>query len=78
MNDVDHQPNRLFYDCLACGQTWPCAPARRHLAATAPSRGYLAMWMAAELGLATSVLAHESPAALFDRFLNWTRPQATS
>jgi hypothetical protein len=27
-----HQPNRPTWDCLACGEPWPCAPGKVELA----------------------------------------------
>ena len=67
-----HQPQRPTWDCLACGQPWPCPPARKAIGAELA--GFeLKVYMVAQL----SVAAADMPAATFDelytRFIGWTR-----
>lgn len=72
--DPGHTPQADTFMCTACGQPWPCPPARQHLINEFPSRPELSMAMAAEMEHAVRVLpADVTPAELFDRFLGWTR-----
>lgn len=74
----DHLPARDFWDCSACGQTWPCAPAKEALLeefAGKPSA--LVAYLGLLLAEATEDLsAHWAPPPvdLHERFLGWLRP----
>ncbi|MBB2940622.1 hypothetical protein FB565_000326 [Actinoplanes lutulentus] len=70
---IKHQPDRATYNCLSCDKAWPCDPAREYLVASTPDPVQLAMRLWMEIEDAAHVLADESPAALFERFLKWAR-----
>lgn len=79
MYDVEHTPLRPSWECRACGQTWPCGPARESLTAEAAADGLggrssLAMLM---WGYLEDYALDVGPGPLgeaFDRFIAWTRP----
>lgn len=72
VNDV-HEPNP-DWDCLACGNAWPCAPARDGLLAEhSDDPGRLAMMMCRLLGNAAAALG-QHPDVMFERFIAWTKP----
>jgi hypothetical protein len=69
-----HQPDRPGWDCRACGQPWPCSPARVQLGdAYGPDRAGLAIYMASLLDRAVVELPRPTPLELFERFVAWTR-----
>ena len=68
---AEHVCEGPSWPCRACGQPWPCAPARVSLAAGA-DRVMLAMYMWGHLDRATTELPPQPPAAMYDRFLSWT------
>lgn len=76
-----HLGGRPTWDCLACGQPWPCAPAKAQLLAEFqlyPSS--LMVYMAAHMCEAMDDLTAHGEAAppdLYERFLSWIRPSAT-
>ncbi|MBL7260752.1 hypothetical protein JKJ07_41330 [Actinoplanes sp. LDG1-01] len=63
---------RPSWDCVACGQTWPCDPAREELRSDM-DLVELAIYMWDRLDEAVSDLSPNPPAELFERFLKWTR-----
>lgn len=75
-----HLPLRPLWLCRACAAPWPCGPARLALI-----RGYadntigLCIYLCAALHHAVADLYRlnpndgPDPAALFDRFIGWTR-----
>lgn len=67
-----HQPERPSWDCLACGQAWPCDPAREELV-TALGPVPLAMYAWLTLEQAAGDLPTTPGAELFERFLKRTR-----
>lgn len=70
-----HIPERAAaYDCMRCGQSWPCEPARARLLALPRVPGALGARMAGELVQAMEVLPPGPPGALYQRFLGWIRP----
>lgn len=68
-----HRADPATYDCLSCDKPWPCDPAREYLVTSTPDRVQLATHLGAELERAVGVLRHEPPAALYERFIEWTR-----
>lgn len=73
MTGVEHQPTRPSWDCSACGQPWPCGPARIGLVSELDSVS-LAVYSWTCLEQAAGDLAAVTPAELFLRFLAWRRP----
>jgi hypothetical protein len=67
-----HRPHRPNWDCIACGEAWPCDPARTDLAATF-SRTRLAIYQVAQLTVAAADMPSAPPAELYERFIAWTR-----
>lgn len=67
----DHTCERPSWSCRACGQPWPCQPARVSLMDGA-DRVMLAMYMWAHLDRAMTDLSPRPPAEFYDRFLSWT------
>jgi len=71
----NHTGDRPSWDCVACGQPWPCANAKDLL--ITEFRGYpsvLAIYMSAQMCEAVlDLTAHgtEPPTDLFDRFMSW-------
>jgi hypothetical protein len=68
-----HQPVRPSWRCIACHQPWPCVPARRDLLL---DLGWLrlAIYCGTLLQAAASDLTQATPAELWPRFVEWTRP----
>jgi hypothetical protein len=66
-----HAPERPSWDCLACGQPWPCDPAREELKADL-DRVSLAIYMWNQLEVAVRDLPPTPPAEIFERFIKWT------
>ncbi|MBG0560162.1 hypothetical protein [Actinoplanes aureus] len=68
---ADHVPDRPSWRCRACGDPWPCDPARERLAAEL-SRVDLAVLMWDHLEEAARDMPKAPASELFDRFLRWT------
>jgi hypothetical protein len=72
---TEHLPVRPTWDCVACGEAWPCANAKADLAAQyARFPSGLAIYMASEMYDAAEDLAaagEPTPAGLYERFLAW-------
>lgn len=69
---VQHTAGRPDWDCLACGNPWPCDPARAAMAADeAPTPTIL--FMSSLLAEAARDMPTVSPQELVDRFIGWTR-----
>jgi hypothetical protein len=72
-----HLNSRPSWDCLMCGEPWPCATARTKLLAEFqqfPST--LTIYMSAQMydALGDFVAAGQlTPADLFERFVGWGR-----
>lgn len=67
-------PSRPSWDCLGCGQPWPCAPAKVRLAEEyGRQRVNLSAFMARQLHDALPELSGVSSMVLHERFLWWTR-----
>ena len=72
---IDHLGVRPSWDCVACGQPWPCANAKEELLTefrNFPS--VLAIYMSAQLTEAFDDLSATSghpPPDLYDRFIAW-------
>ncbi|GIE33133.1 hypothetical protein Ait01nite_061780 [Actinoplanes italicus] len=70
-SNAEHVCERPSWQCRACGEPWPCPPARTSLAGGA-DRVMLTMYMWGHLDRAMTELPPGPPAELFDRFLRWT------
>lgn len=71
---IDHAPARPSWVCHACGEIWPCVAARGHLKeALSPVRLAMYMWMKLEEAVVEEHFSSTDCAALFDRFIHWTR-----
>jgi hypothetical protein len=69
----DHQPRRPQWSCRACGDAWPCAPARKLLSeAHQQNPEALAMQLVRLTGPAATDLGKPTPALLYIRFVAWT------
>jgi len=74
MGDVEHVPDRPSWDCRACGEQWPCAPAQGALLVEfAGFLSVLRIYMSAQLGSAVDEIPEPVPVDLYDRFMAWTR-----
>ncbi|GIE77546.1 hypothetical protein Aph02nite_34960 [Actinoplanes philippinensis] len=73
-SDAEHVCERPSWECRACGDPWPCAPARASLSDGA-DRVMLTMYMWGHLDRAMTELPPGPPTELFDRFLRWTDGQ---
>jgi hypothetical protein len=73
-SDAEHVCERPSWECRACGDPWPCKPARVSLSDGA-DRVMLTMYMWGHLDRAMTELPPGPPAELFDRFLRWTDGQ---
>ncbi len=69
---AEHLAERPSWDCRTCGSPWPCVPARASLN-VAMDRVALAIYMWVSLEEAVQHLSAEPVAALFERFIRWTR-----
>mgnify|MGYP006218221885 CR=1 FL=1 len=74
-----HQPLRPTWLCRSCAAPWPCQPARLVLLRDfAGDQIGLSVYGCSMMHLAVNDLlrldAVPDPAALFARFLSWTRP----
>ena len=73
----EHLNARPSWDCLVCGEAWPCAAAQKRLLREFrrfPS--VLCVYMNAKMCDAVSDLLstdHVAPPDLYERFLTWTR-----
>ena len=67
-----HVASRPSWQCMACGQAWPCAAGRRQLLAQhADSRVLLALYLSSCLVEAAQDLAQEAAGDLYIRFIGW-------
>jgi hypothetical protein len=66
-----HQPERPSWNCLACGNPWPCQPAWEYLRDVFPSAA-LAIYLTTMLGLAAADMPDARPAILYVRFIEQT------
>ncbi|WP_130508527.1 hypothetical protein [Krasilnikovia cinnamomea] len=72
----EHQPMRPSWDCAACGQPWPCDPAREYLAADTEGGTRLAMLMWTYLEAYCADHRDGPLDEAFARFIAWTRQKA--
>ncbi|RKN38436.1 hypothetical protein [Micromonospora endolithica] len=73
-----HQPSRPGWDCMGCGQDWPCAPAKVRLGeAYGSDRVGLRVYMAGLYEQALDELLMWPAADVFTRFVLWARPTAS-
>lgn len=70
-----HRPDRPSWLCAACGQPYPCSPARVELSEQyADDRVGLSVYMGMQLEHAAGEIgATTPPEELFERFILWTR-----
>ncbi|WP_250027260.1 hypothetical protein [Paractinoplanes maris] len=77
---LDHLNDRPSWDCVACGQPWPCATAQDRLVEEFQAfPSVLTIYMTAQMYDALSDLISQgriAPADLFERFLAWARRAA--
>ncbi|MDG4765917.1 hypothetical protein O7632_17690 [Solwaraspora sp. WMMD406] len=69
---VEHVARRPSWCCRACGEPWPCPPAKDQLVADFDRIG-LCLYAALQLADAAADLPELTPAQLFPRFLTWAR-----
>lgn len=71
MSSDGHVPRRPTWECVACGQPWPCPPARAQLTAElAAERVSTVSYLTAQMWVAYADL--RAPVAeLVARFLGW-------
>ena len=67
----EHIAARPSWECRFCGKSWPCDPAREHLASEL-DRISLAIVMWVNLEEAVGDLPHGPASELFERFISWT------
>lgn len=67
---VDHDAERPSWCCRACGEPWPCGPARERLVSEM-DKVTLAIYLWVNLEEAVRDVK-DSPSQLFDRFIRWT------
>jgi hypothetical protein len=72
---AEHEPGRPSWDCGACGEPWPCPPARESLATEMCGHPtVLNLYMSAQLAQAADDLAatyRSMPPNLVERFTGW-------
>jgi hypothetical protein len=68
-----HRPKRPQWDCEACGEVWPCPPAREVLALETGGGTALAVLMWTYLEEFALDSGSGPLAGAFDRFIAWTR-----
>jgi hypothetical protein len=65
---------RPSWQCLACGEDWPCPPRRSELRAGSPrGRVSLALFMAQYFQEALDDHPHTPAGDVYARFLGWVR-----
>jgi hypothetical protein len=72
MTGPEHIADRPSWNCRACGDPWPCAPARKALIAELTMVG-LAVYMWTNLEEAARDLSGEPFGEVYTRFLGWSR-----
>ena len=72
MTEPGHTPKGPTWDCLACGQSWPCDPARESLGGELGGGFELAAYMVAQLSVAAADMPTAALAELYERFIAWT------
>jgi hypothetical protein len=71
-----HDYTRPGWDCGACGQPWPCPPAKVEIGERYPDRVALWYHMLGRLYAAAGEMPRGyDPGELHDRFMAWTRPR---
>lgn len=74
-----HVLARPCWDCAACGEPWPCDPAREALAASMGRGTALTIYMHAYFQEAAAQEPPVGPVGeLYDRFLAWARAPTNS
>lgn len=69
-----HQPHQPEWTCQACGNPWPCSPARTRLAESyGRDRIGLSIYLTALLFAAVAEMPTTPVPELFERFVSWTR-----
>ncbi|MGC4769179.1 flavin reductase [Micromonospora sp. DT44] len=72
--DGQHTPRRPQWDCDACEQDWPCAPAQVRLAESyGRDRVGLAMYLGAVYAAAVNELPVTTSGETWVRFVGWVR-----
>lgn len=75
LNGDRHRPSRPSWICFDDGYLWPCADARKRLAAVLDGGGdVLAIHMLHLMVVAARDLGTSNPASLYSRFVAWTLP----
>ena len=75
-DQTEHDADRETWDCLVCGEPWPCAPAKVYMLETMrPTELAIAQWQHLEEAVFT--LGGKNSKALWDRFLGWSRRSPT-
>jgi hypothetical protein len=71
---TEHMPQRPGWDCLACGQPWPCAPAKVQLGEEYQGQGS-GLMLYLHLQLNEAIKEHDWDGAenLYDRIVGWAR-----
>jgi len=72
MVELQHVPDRPAWTCSACGEDWPCEPARAELRAE-QSGSYLTLSMWINMVDAARDNPRAAPARLYERFVGWTQ-----
>jgi hypothetical protein len=74
---MPHVPECLTWQCAGCADPWPCPAVKRELLAEYadgwPGRLSLSIYLAICMADALPDLAYVPSAALYNRFLGWTR-----
>lgn len=69
-----HPPCRPTWECLTCGEAWPCPVARDQIAAQWGSdRVGLSVYLGIQMERAAAETTQVTAGELFGRFLSWTR-----
>lgn len=71
---IEHNPGRPSWDCRACGQPWPCAPAREAMSSEFKNfPTVLRIYLVAQMTDAARDVSGIQPPELYARFLDWSR-----
>jgi hypothetical protein len=72
VNAARHVPVRPAWHCAACGEAWPCAPAKAGLRAEAKeSRTAIVIYLGLRLAEAVADLRDTDPETLHTRIFEW-------
>jgi hypothetical protein len=70
---IEHSPERPSWHCRACGEPWPCAPAREQLVEETGGGTILAIQCWVYFDLYVRDMGNGPLGEAFQRFIGWAR-----